>query len=140
MSPRVALSWRVRAYVATLAFRHVGLGLALLDDRDAFRSATTFRYVFRILPISAWAATLVAFGIVALGGVLWPREIALRIVIVGSVFFSFMWAGSFVAANLIYPHGAASSFAAVVFVSLALGDLTVSGVPYGKPLERLLGR
>lgn len=132
------MSWRIRAYLAVVAFRHLGTAVVLHRDGDLFERSELFRYVFELAPAGVWLWIMVAMGLGAVGGVLWPRETGIRVLVALSVGITFAWAAGFVAAELIL--GTRSTIATVLFVALALKDLIVSGMTYSNPLEAMVRR
>lgn len=131
---RARLSWRIRAYVAVLALRHLGFAASLLNDRDVFRASSSFRYVFDLLPPTGWAWLFAVLGVASLGGLISPREKGIRVLVVISVGISTAWAAGLVLAAVVAPP-APSGFAVVAFASFALKDLIVAGMIYVNPLE-----
>lgn len=132
------MSWRIRAYLAVVAFRHLGIAYTLHRDGELYKRSELFRYVFELLPVAAWLWIMVAMGLGAIGGVLWPRETGIRVLVAISVGITFAWAAGFVAAELLL--GTRATIATVLFVSLALKDLIVSGMAFANPLEAIVRR
>lgn len=132
------MSWRIRAYLAVLAFRHLGLAYTLHRDEDLFERSELFLYVFELASVPVWTALFVAMALAALGGLLWPRETGIRAIIAASVGLTVAWAAGFVMAELML--GTRATIATVLFVSLALKDLIVSGMSFENPLEAMVKR
>ena len=132
------MSWRIRAYLAVVAFRNLGTAYTLHRDGDLYERSDLFRYVFELAPVSVWLWIMVAMGLGAIGGVLWPRETGIRVLVAASVGITFAWAAGFVAAELVL--GTRSTIATVLFVALALKDLIVSGMSFENPLEAMVRR
>jgi len=131
------VSWRIRALLCVVAFRHIGTAYALHAD-EILSTSPTFRTLFVVLPSGSWQIVLGALGIACIGGVLWPREVGIRALVIASVGVSAVWATSFIAAGII--DQAAAALPAVVFTSLALKDLIVAGMSYSNPLEAIVTR
>ena len=132
------MSWRIRAYLAVVAFRHLGLAYTLHRDGELFERSELFRYVFELAPVPVWTVLFVAMALAAVGGLLWPRETGIRAIIAASVGLTVAWAAGFVMAELML--GTRATIATVLFVSLALKDLIVSGMSFSNPLEAMVKR
>lgn len=133
------MSWRIRAYLAVLAFRYFGSAWAIAQSKDLFEQSALFEYVFRIAPPDWWVVGFVLFGIVAVGAVLRPRILGIRAVLLVSVYLSSLWAGAFVAAELLEDIPA--TLGTVLLLSLAAKDFIVSSMPaMVNPLEVIVKR
>jgi hypothetical protein len=126
------VTWRIRTYLAILAFRYIGTGLVVHRQADNFAASPHFRYVFTPVGASAWAAIFVAVGVVAIGGVIWPRALPIRFVLVTSVVVTLIWAASFAAAEIV--DGTRAALATISFTAFAAKDLVVSSMPFVAPL------
>lgn len=133
------MTWRIRAYVAAMAVRHLGFAFAMLEDDQALEASATFRYVFELAGSRTWAGILAGVGLACLGGVLWPREAGIRLLVVASVGISCAFAAGTVLAELLEPPRA-SSIAAVAFAAFAAKDLIVAGMVYANPVEQIVNR
>ena len=132
------MSWRIRAYLAVVAFRHLGLAYTLHRDGELFERSELFLYVFELASVPVWTVLFVAMALAAVGGLLWPRETGIRAIIAASVGLTVAWAAGFVMAELML--GTRATIATVLFVSLALKDLIVSGMTFANPLEAMVKR
>lgn len=133
------MSWRIRAYAAVLALRHLGFGYAMIEDEGRLEGSSTFRFVFELAPAPVWAAMFFTIGVACVGGFLWPREWGIRLLVVASVGLSTAFAAGTLAAEIFEPP-TASSIAVVAFLTFAAKDLIVASMAYVNPVEDLVTR
>lgn len=136
---REPISWRVRGYLAVLSFRHLGFGIGLLEGNRQIGGSAAFRYIFDVAGVEWWAAAFLVTGFFALGGIVWPRALPIRILLVASVGISLSFAGGTFLALLNQPP-VASSIVPVAFAVFALKDLLVSGMSFENPIEAMVYR
>ena len=131
-------TWRIRAYLAVMAFRYIGLGVTTIRSDEAFEASPHFRYVFRFTTPTVWAAIFVLVGVAAAGSAVWPRMLPIRAVLVVSVFLTVLWAAAFAAAELL--DGTRAAMGTIFLIALAGKDLIVSSMPFGNPIEEMVRR
>jgi hypothetical protein len=126
------VTWRIRNYLAILAFRYIGTGLVIHNQAENFAESAHFHYVFAALSPNRWAAVFVTLGIIAAGAVIWPRALGIRVVLTTSVVVTLIWAASFAAAEIV--DGTRAALATISFTAFAAKDLVVSSMPFVAPL------
>lgn len=131
------ISWRIRAYIAVLAFRLIGFAVAIKLDAEAVGSSSVFRYLFKVGSPTTWAIAHALIGIACIGGAVFPREKGIRALVTLSVGLSSAWATGAFLAMVVRPR-APGLLAVVAFVTFVAKDLIVAGMVYVNPIEKLV--
>lgn len=132
-------SWRIRAYMAILALRHLGMAFLLILDKSRFDALASFKVLFSIANPALWATGLLVVGSMAVLALLvrkWFEEIG-RGACVLSVGMSLAWASSIGLAHV--ESSSSSLLLFIIFLSMGLKDLIVSSMPFVDPEEILDG-
>jgi hypothetical protein len=130
------MTWRIRAYLGVLAFRYIGLAIALMRAPEAFEPAPHFRHIFGIASLEWWAALFIMLGIAAIGAAIRPVALGIRYVLVASVGLTATWAAGFLAAELV--DGTRSAMGTIFLLALAAKDLIVASMPLVSPSDTMV--
>lgn len=125
------MTWRIRAYLATMLLRHWGTAAILFLDAPRFEVNPTFNVILQIAPTEFWVFAFAVVGASALVAATSKNKFMLaRISVIMSVGLSIAWAVSLGLVRIDEPHSSMMLF--IIYASLAMKDLIVSGIRFNE--------
>jgi hypothetical protein len=131
------VSWRARAFLGILAFRHLGVGVLCLFAPHWFTSSS-YDVIRRLLPLQVWGVLLVLVGLQAIGALSVRGETWARVVLIASASLTAAWAAGFIAAA--FSRHLDAPPLPITWAALTGKDLIVSALPLRTPLEDVARR
>lgn len=137
MSRATVMTWRARAFLAVLAFRHLSIGALALLATPWFDSPA-YRIIDRVLPLELWGALMLVTGAAAAGAAYTGSETWARGVLITSAAITGAWSAGFACAAWLGYLDAPPL--PLTWAALTAKDLIVSAMPLRTPLEDAMRR